>query len=127
METAVEKMKIDKKRVTHYTLRYSYAAIRLQTVDAGEPVALYTVARELGHSGTAQIESTYGHVLARRVRLSEVRFESADVIDLASRRKAGCEPPSETGGPIVGPIERSDSCKSLQCARRDSNPQPPDP
>lgn len=43
--------KIDKKRVTHHTLGHSYAAIRLQTVDAGEPVALYTVARELGHSG----------------------------------------------------------------------------
>lgn len=87
METAVEKAKIT-KRVTHHTLRHSYAAVRLQTVDAGEPVALYTVARELGHSGTSQIESTYGHVLDRRVRLSEVRFESADVIDLASRRKA---------------------------------------
>jgi integrase len=85
--SAAEKAKIT-KAITHHTLRHTYAAVRLQTVDAGEPVALYTVARELGHAGTGQIESTYGHVLDRRVRLSEVRFESADVIDLASRRKA---------------------------------------
>lgn len=85
--SAAEKANIT-KAITHHTLRHSYCAARLQTVDAGEPVALYTVARELGHSGTSQIESTYGHVLDRRVRLSEVRFESADVIDLASRRKA---------------------------------------
>lgn len=87
LATAAEKAEIG-KHVTHHVLRHTYTAARLQTVDAGEPVALYTVARELGHSGTKQIERTYGHVLERRVRLSEVRFESADVIDLASRREA---------------------------------------
>ena len=84
--TAADKAEIG-KHVTHHVLRHTYTAARLQTVDAGEPVALYTVARELGHSGTKQIERTYGHVLERRVRLSEVRFEPADVIDLASRRR----------------------------------------
>lgn len=87
LATAVEKAEV-KKRVTHHTLRHTYAAVRLQTVDAGEPVALFTVARELGHAGTKQVERTYGHVLESRVRLSKVRFEEADVIDLASRRKA---------------------------------------
>lgn len=87
LTTAANKAEIG-KHVTHHTLRHTYAAVRLQTVDAGEAVALYTVARELGHAGTKQIERTYGHVLERRVRLSEVRFEEADVIDLASRRRA---------------------------------------
>ncbi len=86
LATAADKAEIA-KRVTHHALRHTYTAVRLQTVDAGEAVALYTVARELGHSGTKQIERSYGHVLERRVRLSEVRFESADVIDLASRRR----------------------------------------
>lgn len=76
------------RRITAHTLRHTYAAVRLQTVDGDEPVALYTVARELGHAGTKRLERTYAHVLERRIRLSEVRFEEADVIDLASRGKA---------------------------------------
>jgi len=49
--------------------RHTYATARLQTTDRGAPVAAWTVAKELGHSGTAMLEKTYGH-------LGEVRHRS---------------------------------------------------
>jgi integrase len=53
--------------------RHTYAAARLQTTDRGAAVALWTVAKELGHTGPAMIERTYGH-------LGEVRHRS-DVVE----------------------------------------------
>jgi len=45
-----------------HRFRHTYTASRIQTCDRGRPVALYTVARELGHSSTAMIEDRYGHL-----------------------------------------------------------------
>ena len=45
-----------------HSLRHTYTAQRLQTCDRGCPVAIYTVARELGHRSTAMIEKRYGHL-----------------------------------------------------------------
>jgi len=53
--------------------RHTYATARLQTIDRGAPVSSWTVAQELGHSGTAIIEKTYGH-------LGEVRHP-AEVVE----------------------------------------------
>ena len=33
--------------------------MRIQTVDSGEPVAIYTVARELGHRDTKMVEQCH--------------------------------------------------------------------
>ncbi len=43
-------------------LRHTYTAARLQTLDNGKPVAVFTVSRELGHSTTKLVEEVYGHV-----------------------------------------------------------------
>jgi integrase len=43
-------------------LRHTYTAARIQTLDRGQPVALYTVARELGHRSQTMIEDRYGHL-----------------------------------------------------------------
>jgi integrase len=48
-------------------LRHTYTAARIQTCDRGRPVALYSVARELGHSSTTMIEARYGHLHDRAV------------------------------------------------------------
>lgn len=55
-------------------LRHSYTAARLQTLDQGHPVAPWTVARELGHSGTVMIERVYGHLGNVRTRREVVEF-----------------------------------------------------
>ncbi|MEX0912248.1 MAG: tyrosine-type recombinase/integrase, partial [Gemmatimonadota bacterium] len=50
-----------------HMLRHTYTAARIQTLDRGAPLALYTVARELGHSSTNMIEDRYGHLHDRAV------------------------------------------------------------
>lgn len=49
--------------------RHTYCAARLQTLDNGAPVSPFTVAKELGHGGTALVNRIYGH-------LGEVRHRS---------------------------------------------------
>jgi len=61
--------------------RHTYATARLQTTDRGAPVAAWTVAKELGHSGTAMLEKTYGH-------LGEVRHRS-EIVRVPCRAARG--------------------------------------
>lgn len=76
------------KHLTLKVFRHTYTATRIQTLDGGEPVSLYTVSRELGHKGVSRIEDTYGHLQRRRSRLAQVLYREADVIDLEERRGA---------------------------------------
>lgn len=48
--------------VRAHGLRHTYTAARIQTLDRGAPVSIYTVARELGHRSTSMIEDRYGHL-----------------------------------------------------------------
>ncbi len=54
--------------------RHTYGSMRIQTVDAGEPVAIYTVSRELGHRDTKMVEQTYGHLMSTRHRREVVSY-----------------------------------------------------
>lgn len=76
------------KHLTPLVFRHTYAATRIQTLDGDEPVALFTVAQELGHRGLDRIEDTYGHLQRRRERLPEVRYTEADVVEMNERRSA---------------------------------------
>ena len=42
--------------------RHTYTAARLQTLDQGAPVSVYTVAKELGHGGETMVRRVYGHL-----------------------------------------------------------------
>ncbi len=63
-----------KGRVRTKPFRHTYGSMRIQTVDSGEPVAIYTVSRELGHRDTKMVEQTYGHLLNQRHRRSVVSY-----------------------------------------------------
>jgi len=60
--------------VTPYTLRHTYCAARLQTLDAGAPVSPFTVGRELGHGGDALVRKVYGHLGTVRHRSAAVEY-----------------------------------------------------
>lgn len=62
-------------KVRPHMLRHTYTAARLQTLDNGAPVAIWTVARELGHSSTELVERIYGHLGTVRHRSEVVEYQ----------------------------------------------------
>ncbi len=70
------------KRVTLHTLRHTYAATRLQTLDHGHPISAFTVMRELGHRSLTLIEKTYGHLMDTRHRSPVVAYRETAVVEL---------------------------------------------
>ena len=79
LDAALVKAKVE-KHVTPRTFRHTYTAARLQTTDNGQPISVWQVACELGHRNTAQIESTYGHLLNVRDRAPHVAYREAKVL-----------------------------------------------
>lgn len=67
--------------VSSKAFRHTYCAARLQTLDSGAPVSIYTVGREMGHGGEALVKRVYGH-------LGEVRHRSAAVEYRVDQHKA---------------------------------------
>jgi integrase len=54
--------------------RHTYCAARLQTLDQGAPVSVYTVGKELGHGGDALVKRVYGHLGTVRHRAEVVEY-----------------------------------------------------
>ncbi len=73
-----KKTKITPKLGGH-TLRHTFTAARLQTMDAGEPVAPFTVMRELGHRDLSQITQRYGHILENPIRMAELHYPEPEI------------------------------------------------
>jgi integrase len=54
--------------------RHTYCAARLQTLDGGAPVSVYTVSRELGHTSLAMVSRVYAHLGSIRHRSEAVEY-----------------------------------------------------
>jgi integrase len=54
--------------------RHTYCAARLQTLDGGAPVSLFTVSRELGHTSPAMVQRVYSHLGSVRHRSEVVEY-----------------------------------------------------
>ena len=61
--------------------RHTYCAARLQTLDSGAPVSLFTVARELGHGGDSLVRRVYGHLGEIRHRSPVVEYRIEQHLD----------------------------------------------
>ena len=61
-----------KGEITSIQFRHTYATARLQTLDRGKPVPVWTVSCELGHGSTDRVEKTYGHPGGNKPHRSEV-------------------------------------------------------
>ncbi len=69
--------------------RHIYCSGRLQTLDRGAPVSVYTVARELGHGGESLVKKVYGHLGDVRHRAEVVEYVPSlvkQLEDLATRK-----------------------------------------
>ena len=60
--------------IRHRIFRHTYCAARLQTLDRGAPVSLYTVSRELGHGSEEMVRRVYSHLGTVRHRSEVVEF-----------------------------------------------------
>jgi integrase len=63
-----------KGQVRTKAFRHSYASARLQTLDGGDPVAIWTVSKELGHGSEVMLKTIYGHLGQVRHRAEHVEF-----------------------------------------------------
>ena len=63
--------------LTSKMFRHTYCAARLQTLDRGAPVSLYTVSREMGHGSQEMVERVYSHLgqVRHRSEVIEYRVE----------------------------------------------------
>ncbi len=57
-----------------WPFRHTYCAARLQTLDRGAPVSLYTVSRELGHGSEEMVRRVYSHLGSVRHRSDVVEY-----------------------------------------------------
>jgi integrase len=69
--------KAEEGEIRTKAFRHTYITARLQTLDHGQPVSLWTVAREVGHSSTGMIERVYGHLGTVRHRATAVEYRTA--------------------------------------------------
>src|SRR5258708_2509921 len=67
--------------------RHTYCAARLQTMDHGAPVSVYTVAKEMGHGGEWMVRNVFGHL-----GHPESRNESLPIGRFAARRAGSVRP-----------------------------------
>ena len=56
--------------------RHTYCSARLQTLDQGAPVSIYTVGKELGHGGDSLVKRVYGHLGQVRHRSEVVEYRA---------------------------------------------------
>jgi len=66
--------------------RHTYCAARLQTLDRGAPVSIYTVSRELGHGGESLVKRVYGHLGDVRHRAEVVEYLPAVLTQIEDRK-----------------------------------------
>jgi integrase len=112
--------------------RHSYCAARLQTLDAGAPVSIYTVARELGHQSDEMVKRIYAHLGATRHQSDVVEYRVAQHLEqLGDRlRRLGFVTGNFTGGGAGGRNEQPRDTEVStgedlpEWARRDSNARP---
>jgi hypothetical protein len=112
--------------------RHTYCAARLQTLDAGAPMSIYTVARELGHQSDEMVKRIYAHLGATRHRSGEVEYrleQHFDQLDDRVRRQEFVTGKDTGRGPGGRNEEPRDTEVSTgedlpEWARRDSNARP---
>ena len=84
--------------------RHTYCAARLQTLDRGAPISIYTVARELGHGSDEMVKRIYAHLGDVRHRSEVVEYLVEQHLERLGDRleRLGLVRPSDTGKDTVG-------------------------
>jgi integrase len=83
--------------------RHTYCAARLQTLDQGAPVSVYTVAKEMGHGGESMVRRVYGHLGEVRQRSEVVEYRVEQYVAKLGERLAALQ--ARSFGTTVGTSE----------------------
>ncbi len=87
-----ERAGFEEGRIRTKLFRHTYCSARLQTLDRGVPIALYTVSRELGHSSTRMVERVYSHLGRVRHRSEVVEYRVGEFEEELGERLAALQP-----------------------------------
>lgn len=113
--------------------RHTYCSARLQTLDHGAPVSLFTVSRELGHGSEEMVRRVYAHLGTLRHRSEVVEYRIDQHRETLRQRllqlglgttlapRPAPAPEIETPHPSLSDGE---AWSSGECARDDSNVRP---
>ena len=82
--------------LTTRVFRHTWTAARLQTLDRGAPVSLYTVARELGHGSEEMVRRVYAHLGTVRHRSEVVEFRLEQHLEALKDRLGRVAPTAQT-------------------------------
>ena len=74
--------------------RHTWTAARLQTLDHGAPVSIYTVSRQLGHGSEEMVRRVYAHLGSVRHRSEVGSFAWNNTIEALKDRLGN------VGGPL---------------------------
>jgi hypothetical protein len=77
LDRVAKRAGLDAGELRSKAFRHTYCAVRLQTLDRGAPVSIYTVARELGHGSDEMVKRIYAHLgdVRHRAEVVEYRVE----------------------------------------------------
>ena len=118
--------------ITTRVFRHTWTAARLQTLDRGAPVSLYTVARELGHGSEEMVRRVYARLGTVRHRSEVVEYRIEQHLEALKDRlgRAGFGTTNDTARRAGGenetpaPTEVEAGENVPEWARRDSNARP---
>jgi integrase len=117
--------------IRHRVFGHTYCTARLQTLDHGAPVSLYTVRRELGHGSEDMVRRVYSHLGTFRDRSEVVEYRieqhfmlGDQLIRLGFDTKIDTNPQGgrETASPASTEVQAGADLP--EWARRDSNARP---
>ncbi|HEX4628778.1 MAG TPA: hypothetical protein VH137_08315 [Gemmatimonadales bacterium] len=92
--------------------RHTYTATRLQTLDRGAPVSVFTVSRELGHASTAMVERVYAHLGETRHRRDVVEYRIEPFADMLGERLTTLQASENVTTELARRSEHGSRCRS---------------
>lgn len=86
LDTVAERAGWTRGEVRSRMFRHTYCAARLQTLDRGYPVSVYTVSQELGHGGEGITRKVYAHLGTIRHRSEVVEYVPENHVEVDGYR-----------------------------------------